>query len=308
MPSYFYHLAIELFQHHQNLVADQTGAKNHESYTDALEALAPFRKRAGHSQRKSLKPSKRPLAGIRPSLPASERLASTISSTSSDSASELHHSSLHKEGASSHTNPELAYKSAPPTDQRIDHIYLDCIDMVGQEGQSEGLARNNSEDHVSRGIGSGVAGLAAKGKYVPFGQKGVDTGWGIVHLYRDAEETPGLYEDDKRSKSSKGRSEDGSGGRQAFKEEDCTTLAILAVPSYMPPSDFLGFVGEETRNEVSHFRMIRTSRTNRYMVLMKFRSAKRAREWRREWNGKVFNSMEVSCVARGSTLVRESVG
>lgn len=76
-------------------------------------------------------------------------------------------------------------------------------------------------------------------------------------------------------------------------EEDCTTLCILAVPAYLSGSDFLGFVGEKTLDEVCHFRMIRTSRANRYMVLMKFRSGKKAREWQKEWNGKVFNSMEV---------------
>ncbi|CAI7612077.1 unnamed protein product [Penicillium pancosmium] len=75
-------------------------------------------------------------------------------------------------------------------------------------------------------------------------------------------------------------------------EEDCTTLCILAVPAYLSGSDFLGFVGEKTLDEVCHFRMIRTSRANRYMVLMQFRSGRKAREWQKEWNGKVFNSME----------------
>ena len=77
-------------------------------------------------------------------------------------------------------------------------------------------------------------------------------------------------------------------------EDDCTTLCILAVPSYLSPSDFLGFVGEKTMDDVSHFRMIRTPRANRYMVLMKFRGGRKAMEWQKEWNGKVFNSMEVS--------------
>ncbi|KAE8310375.1 hypothetical protein BDV41DRAFT_545377 [Aspergillus transmontanensis] len=60
----------------------------------------------------------------------------------------------------------------------------------------------------------------------------------------------------------------------------------------MSPSDFLGFVGEASMDDVSHFRMIRTARANRYMVLLKFRSGKKAKEWQKEWNGKVFNSME----------------
>jgi BRCA1-associated protein len=123
-------------------------------------------------------------------------------------------------------------------------------------------------------------GLATKGRFVPSNLKDTEVGWGVVHLYRDGQETPGLYD------------ELVPAGAE-FKEEDCTTLCILAVPSYMTPSDLLGFVGEQTREDVSHFRLIKTSRANKYMVLMKFREAKVAREWRREWNGKTFNSMEV---------------
>src|SRR5262249_47333524 len=44
---------------------------------------------------------------------------------------------------------------------------------------------------------------------------------------------------------------------------------------------------------VSHFRMVMTGRMNRYMVLMKFRDGRVARKWRAEWDGKVFNTMEV---------------
>lgn len=112
-------------------------------------------------------------------------------------------------------------------------------------------------------------------------------GWGVVRLYRDAEETAGLYQvPTSNRKGPKSPSE--------IKDEDCTVLCILAVPSYLTPSDFLGFVGEKTRVAVSHFRMIRTERSNRYMVLMKFRHGKTAREWRSAWNGRSFDGMEVS--------------
>ncbi|RQM07714.1 hypothetical protein DH86_00001729, partial [Scytalidium sp. 3C] len=57
-------------------------------------------------------------------------------------------------------------------------------------------------------------------------------------------------------------------------------------------NDFLGFVGEKTRQYVSHFRMVMTGRMNRYLVLMKFRDPKVAKRWRSEWDGKVFNTME----------------
>ena len=152
------------------------------------------------------------------------------------------------------------------------------------------------ENHIGNGTEEGPSGLATKGKYVPTNVENEDLGWGVVRLYRDAEETPGLYEDTVQHRASKYTRN--SAHRDMvedppFRNEDCTTLCILAVPAYMTPSDFLGFVGEKTREDVSHFRMIRTERVNRYMVLMKFRNGKKAREWRREWNGKAFNNMEV---------------
>lgn len=76
--------------------------------------------------------------------------------------------------------------------------------------------------------------------------------------------------------------------------EDENVLAILAVPSYMTASDFMGFVGEKQRAQVSHFRMIRTEAANRYMVLLKFRTNEAAKDFHKSFNGKAFNSMEVS--------------
>ena len=104
-----------------------------------------------------------------------------------------------------------------------------------------------------------------------------DFAYGIVHLYRDVIDT----HDAKIA----------SVGRAASDEENI--LAILAVPSYMTANDFMGFVGERERNQVSHFRMIRTEAANRYMVLLKFRTNDSAKEFHTLFNGKYFNSMEV---------------
>ena len=174
---------------------------------------------------------------------------------------------------------------------------------------------------VAAGIGTDIlGGLRTKGRYVPLDQKTSDSVFGIVHLYRDSQETPFLAGNDDDyptylkgsaaaarpgdqdaavGKHARGKN---SGDLKAFPFpvtassssglDECTTLCILAVPSYLSPSDFLGFVGEKTLDDVSHFRMIRTPRANRYMVLLKFRSGKKAVEWQKDWNGKVFNSME----------------
>lgn len=175
---------------------------------------------------------------------------------------------------------------------------------------------SDSNNSISVGIGTDIlGGLHTKGRYIPLDNRVSDSVWGIVHLYRDAKETPGLnlndYPPDLKGSAAARQPSDHSGraGKRGedvnshhdvstLSDEDCRTLCILAVPSYLSPSDFLGFVGEQTMDDVSHFRMIRTARANRYMVLMRFRNGKRAREWQRDWNGKVFNSMEVSILRR----------
>lgn len=191
-------------------------------------------------------------------------------------------------------------RQRPTRDWRFDRISVEGIDMAPTASHNN-TPSNLSMAHSlnsSKTLDAGTDAPAAKGKFVPLDSKNTELGWGVVHLFRDGGETPGLY-DDVRGSNAKAASRRGTArpselSRGAdWKEEDCTTLCILAVPSYLTPSDFLGFVGEKTTNDVSHFRMVRTERVNRYMVLMKFRDARRAREWRKEWNGRPFNSMEV---------------
>lgn len=183
--------------------------------------------------------------------------------------------------------------SSTSNDWRFDRLSIQSIDMEVQD--------ETSDDAMQRGLQSGQVahktassrGMATRGIFVPSDPKNTEIGWGVVHLYRDAKETPALDDDSSLSNASESTpAAEGSQG-QKLNEDDCTTLCILAVPSYMTPSDLLGFVGEKTREDVSHFRLIRTARANKYMVLMKFHEAKKAKLWRKEWNGKHFNSMEV---------------
>ncbi|KAI9839722.1 MAG: hypothetical protein M1838_004276 [Thelocarpon superellum] len=184
-----------------------------------------------------------------------------------------------------------------PHDPRCDYISVQSIDMTPGVGRVAEASHGGSLGDIGNRLGAGSGGSAAKAKFVSIDPKNTELGWGIVHLYRDVEETPGLYDEvghapvPATAVAHPSRPLGADEAKQVA-DEDCTTLCILAVPSYLAPSDFLGFVGESTREMVSHFRMIRTARTNRYMVLMKFRSPKKAKQWRKEWNGKVFNSME----------------
>ena len=154
------------------------------------------------------------------------------------------------------------------------------------DSASEGaVEKTASKDTKSTG-----SGLHTKGIYLPSEPKTTDVGWGVVHLYRDAQETTALDPDRHISKHGVNNHD------KDFNLDDCTTLCILAVPSWMMPSDLLGFVGDQTREDVTHFRLIRTGRANKYMVLMKFRSPKKAKEWQKLWNGKLFSAMEVGFV------------
>jgi BRCA1-associated protein len=130
----------------------------------------------------------------------------------------------------------------------------------------------------------GNAGKATKAKYVPLATaKNTNVGWGIVHLYREGNVSPEL-----RLPLQEELGEEHNEDRI-----DCTTVCIPAVPSYLSPSDFLGFIGDKWREHISHYRMIMTGRMNRYLVLMKFRDSRQARLFGREFDGRVFNHVEV---------------
>lgn len=165
-------------------------------------------------------------------------------------------------------------------DWRYGAVSIESIDMEAH-GSSAGKANQTKTQN---------GGLHTKALYLPSDPKTTEVGWGVVHLYRDAEETK-ISEDhsQKRKSLEKGTR---AAKDEDFNPDDCSTLCILAVPSWMMPSDLLGFVGDQTREDVSHFRLIRTGRANKYMVLMKFRSAKKARDWQKVYNGRLFSAAE----------------
>ncbi|KAF3389017.1 hypothetical protein F1880_003486 [Penicillium rolfsii] len=342
MPAYFYHLSLEVLR---NSHPSKSPATTSSLALDSVwEALLPFQKRARPSSSTGTPTSRGgdPLAqlthtsGKAVTLQRQSQPAFT-SSSSEDPSISSRHSSSSSLPANSHPTTSPHSPSDLENDLRAGAIFIDCIDMVapddgsGKRTQKRGSiavpAAGNGDNLVAAGIGTDIlGGLRTKGRFIPLDQEVGDSVWGIVHLYRDVQETPYLAGNDDdyptylkgSAAAARHPSEQQAGGASraaahtrgkgsadlkaypfpvtmssAGQEEDeCTTLCILAVPSYLSPSDFLGFVGEKTMDDVSHFRMIRTPRANRYMVLMKFRNGRKAKVWQKEWNGKVFNSME----------------
>ncbi|KAF2400999.1 zf-UBP-domain-containing protein [Trichodelitschia bisporula] len=280
MPSYFYHLALELYPVPKSVATEPSGPAQIYIPPPGVNIFS----------------ARLPAHKITPWRAPPSELSSTEKAVS-DPASALTKHSQHagvsnlplRPSSSATSGVDTRAPAAPPSsspfhwavrDWRYDSVTIQSIDMVPDPTQigngKEDKPHNRTPATTSSREGS------TRAKFVPSDPKDTEVGWGVIHLYRDAQDTPDL--DNQFSKS--------SDKPRAFKEEDCTTLCILAVPSYMTTSDILGFLGEQTREDVSHFRLLRTGRANKYMVLMKFKQAKKARVWKKEWNGKLFNIME----------------
>ncbi|KAL7792652.1 hypothetical protein V8C37DRAFT_123293 [Trichoderma ceciliae] len=192
----------------------------------------------------------------------------------------------------SHPPPPSAAALQPQTavrDWRFGRINIETVDPsvlyeknMAAEGSKTAAAAGPSAAPTLGPSFSG-AGTATKAEFVELEGKNTEVGWGIVHFYREGEETPGLTSADANAVVEE----------KSDSTQDCTTLCIPAVPAYMSPGDFLGFLGERWQRDISHCRMVMTSRMNRCLVLLKFRDGERAKQWRREYDGKIFNSMGV---------------
>lgn len=189
---------------------------------------------------------------------------------------------LHDEGQ--------AYRCAD--DYRYDRLRIESIDMESHSMTALERAQIAEATHASVENAKTFA-LGLKARYVPSIPRSADIGWGVVHLYREAQHSEETGVELSTKDDITPNEPQASSSGSSITNSDCTTLCILAVPSYMTPSDLLGWLGEDMRELVSHFRLVRTSRSNRYMVLIKFRESLPAVRWQREWNGKLFSSMEV---------------
>ncbi|KAK0202799.1 hypothetical protein DFS33DRAFT_1262025 [Desarmillaria ectypa] len=100
---------------------------------------------------------------------------------------------------------------------------------------------------------------------------------GVVHVFRESANQPDTQDTFTFTRTNA--------------DTDGIMLGVLAVPSWMTPSDFLAFVAPAAES-ISHLRMIRDSAPNRSIVVIKFPKLEDATEFIEAYNGKPFNSME----------------
>ncbi|KAI0204581.1 ubiquitin-domain-containing protein [Astrocystis sublimbata] len=176
-------------------------------------------------------------------------------------------------------NPQTALK-----DWRFGQISVKSVGFDSHVGDAI-MDESHASTAAAAAVGPsmGTNGKCTKALFQPLTTaKNTNIGWGIVHMYREGDSTPELRLPP--------RPELPDGQDEA--QIDCTTVCIPAVPSYLSPSDFLGFIGDKWRGHISHYRMVMTGWMNRYLVLMKFRDSKRARLFGLEFDGRVFNHIE----------------
>lgn len=102
-------------------------------------------------------------------------------------------------------------------------------------------------------------------------------GNGVIRLLRD-------FEDGEDAEISKTTTVTSPG--------DETMLAIIALPTYFTATDLLGFIGDHYMNNVTHIRILKSDKVNRFLVLIKFNDLVKAEEFQYHYDGKPFNSME----------------
>ncbi|OQO11125.1 hypothetical protein B0A48_05380 [Cryoendolithus antarcticus] len=282
MPPYFFHLKLELYPT-PTIVALGSRSPTSKvfvptSSTDVFKTPLPAHRSSTWASYSF------------PKRPASAEAISN--SPSSRTSSETHGDALLlPERSLNHRSPSrtnLAAGSPALTPTRLSHAEA-ARDWRYSQVEIESIDMEEmSQTTAGRSKSSAAGGLHTKALYLPSDPKTTELGWGVVHLYRDLEEGDGH---DTEGQTLPGLTKKLS-VKDDFDPDECTTLCILAVPSWMMPSDLLGFVGDQAREDVSHFRLIRTGRANKYMVLLKFRTPKKAREWQKVYNGRLFSAAE----------------
>lgn len=303
MPSYFYHLKFELYPT-PNPVADGASTAGDSNIWLPPSDASVFDDFPSHPppDRRTTRRVSKSSSSFQQNYTASTSAIAQGSSSSNSSVidcgaaprepstanarrTEILSERQWLERASSFPPPSSSAAIRPQTaiqDWRFGRVTIETVDLRTGDPMAGETSRSGPAAAPPLGPTFGGAGTATKAKYLPLETKNTEVGWGVVHFYREAEESPGLNMVETQD------------GEEEAKGDDCSTLCIPAVPAYMSPGDFLGFVGGKWRDDISHCRMVMTSKMNRYLVLLKFREGKRASAWRQEFDGKVFNAMEVS--------------
>lgn len=151
------------------------------------------------------------------------------------------------------------------------------ISMPGSPLASKSIPPSALSTPVSRFVRESSFRIEDDEKTGKDGQKSgsLDVSFGIVHLFRDDES---LHAANAKTSTT-------------LEDDTGSILAVLGVPSYIGPADFLQLI-EPAANAISQVRMIREETAGRCMVLLKFRDAANAEEFHKMYADQPFDPTE----------------
>lgn len=308
--NYFYHLRLELYRTSEAIPNNRNTAKStsakHQGTDYGVKSKRKGKEKVQTSEGANiwLPPASTDIFGPLPGQTQPDGLRNNLRHKPLPTKIGIKAQSLHASGVDTSKSSSATRQSSDRADKeipgdkedrrtyqagqdwRFDSIRIDSLDMAPPAASISSVFTASTSE-TSRNTSSGHKALhETRAKFEPLsieckGLRSTEVGWGIVHLYREGNKDQSLHS----TTSNVGSSMTGT-------EDDTTVLCIPAVPSYLTPSDFLGWAGEKTIDQVSNVRFIVTGQLNRYLVLMKFRDGAVAKRWKRDWDGKVFAGME----------------
>ncbi|KAI0343098.1 zf-UBP-domain-containing protein [Trametopsis cervina] len=204
-----------------------------------------------------------------------------------------HHNSARpqvSEGISAEESPSKGgahedYRLGP---LRVDWVDFDTMDLDG----AKKLGMGKERESFNRG---GPATASFTTTRTKSGTTNLPEG--IVHIYRQVnrsvERDGAPSYSSVTASSSSGAAPPAAAAQQpdGRTSSDGVLMGVLAVPSWMTPSDFLAFIAPAAEG-IAHLRMVRDMSPNRSIVIIQFRDGAEAAEFAEAYNGKQFNSME----------------
>ncbi|KAJ2544603.1 hypothetical protein GGH12_002087 [Coemansia sp. RSA 1822] len=175
-----------------------------------------------------------------------------------------------------HAGQHRAKRTQPHSDElhkvdyRVGRVQIEWWDTSNMDGRDKDSMRMGQGAH---------AGLVCSAVYEA----------GILRLYRSHGEHA-----DPECLHGQSSERQNSNERQSSTESDDErphTLAVLAVPGYMTPTDFLSFTAAFSTS-IKHIRVVRDNSPSHYMILLQFRSLQSADEFYAYYNGKTFSPLE----------------
>lgn len=147
-----------------------------------------------------------------------------------------------------------------------------------------------SESLYSPAMASTSSSSARRGELDGESSGSADVNFGVVHLFRELGAQDGEPESTEMAK-------------QRSYERDGTVVGCVAVPGTLTTPAFLSFVNPAL-DSVAQIRILRDSNVHRFIVLMRFRSARDADEFQRVFNGKPYRDTKDSEVCQVVSITR----